>query len=349
MSREMPREDLARRTTSVVALAITLAGCIADDTATPPAEQRRGVASLALTTGFRLPLRCEVATTVTQGNQTSFSHVGEAAYGFDFGVPLDTVLVAARAGRVTFARNDVKPGNPCYSSGGPSCVSTLNYVTIDHGDGSSTLYAHLDATRVTVGQTVRQGDVIGLSGGTGWSTGPHTHLQRQKNCGVFVCQSIPMAFEDVPGDGVPVSGQAVKSRNGCDADCALGDGYYCGGNGVAGDRGTLFRCTAGKPAAVERCASGCAPMPPGVEDRCAIASETPAPAATTEPSPSPSASSTVAPGVDERPPRAAAEEPAGCAVRGRHAASPALAAATVAALLVLARRRSRRARPSVPD
>lgn len=260
---------------SVAALvSLSAPACTADPTAN--GDEDVGQVALALNSGFRLPFKCAASMTVTQGNNSGFSHTGASAYGFDFGVPLNTQLVASKAGKVSFARGDVKPGNPCYSGGGPSCVSTLNYVTIDHGDGTSTLYAHMNSVSVTVGQTVAQGQPIGLSGGTGWSTGPHTHLQRQTNCGAFTCQSVAMSFDDVGGSGVPVAGQTVKSQNACaGVDCALGNGYYCGGNGVKGDKATLFLCTGGTPAVSEKCTYGCLPMPPGTEDRCATAAEAP--------------------------------------------------------------------------
>lgn len=52
-----------------------------------------------------------------------------------------------------------------------------NFVLIAHADGYNTLYAHLDKIVVTVGQTVQQGEGIGLLGTTGWSTGPHVHFE----------------------------------------------------------------------------------------------------------------------------------------------------------------------------
>jgi hypothetical protein len=164
--------------------------------------------------GFLLPLACNRGVTITQGNNSPFSHNGLAAYAFDFGVSLSTPLLAARDGKVILARSDVKPGNPCYSGGGSSCANTVNYVVVDHGDGTATLYLHLNAATVGVGQLVKRGDQVGLSGGTGWSTGPHAHVQRQGLCGSWWCQSVPLSFGDVPG-GVPVTGQVVTSKNGC--------------------------------------------------------------------------------------------------------------------------------------
>jgi murein DD-endopeptidase MepM/ murein hydrolase activator NlpD len=54
-------------------------------------------------------------------------------------------------------------------------------VTITHGGGVETRYAHLSRLNVTAGQTVEQGDVIGFVGSTGNSTGPHVHYEVRSN------------------------------------------------------------------------------------------------------------------------------------------------------------------------
>jgi hypothetical protein len=352
-------------------LATSAAACSSTRADHDDADDDHAVGTVAqpLNSGFRLPFKCGFNTTVTQGNDSAFSHNGAARYGFDFGVVLNTQLVASKAGVVSFARNDVKPGNPCYSGGGPGCISTLNYVTINHGDGTSTLYAHLNSVSVVVGQTVGQGQPVGLSGGTGYSTGPHTHLQRQQNCGAFVCNSIPMSFDDVAGNGVPVGGQAVKSQNSCaGVDCALGDGHYCGGNGVKGDTKSLFFCTAGIPKKVESCTYGCKAMPPGIDDRCATQAEAPpsdagaeaspdaepptAPPATEPPAPTgePTSDTTSAPAPLADEPGPPAADASSCAVTRATTATaatrsvvPSLALAAAALAVVAGRRRRRSA------
>jgi murein DD-endopeptidase MepM/ murein hydrolase activator NlpD len=80
-----------------------------------------------------------------------------------------------------------KTGTPIYStadgivhsagrSGGLGKV-----ITINHGYGYKTRYAHLSNIKVTRGQKVRRGDLIGLMGSTGYSTGPHLHYEVIKN------------------------------------------------------------------------------------------------------------------------------------------------------------------------
>lgn len=83
-------------------------------------------------------------------------------YGVDIGASYGTDIYAADGGVVTTST---------YSS------SYGNYVMIDHGNGNYTLYAHMSTRLVAEGDIVLQGDVIGLVGSTGVSTGPHIHFE----------------------------------------------------------------------------------------------------------------------------------------------------------------------------
>lgn len=100
------------------------------------------------------------------------THTGlDSKYAIDFDVPICTPVLAARKGVVV----DIDQG---YTAGGNDPKLKANHVIILHGDGTLGLYAHLSAKShaVTFGQMVVAGELIGYSGNTGYSTGPHLHF-----------------------------------------------------------------------------------------------------------------------------------------------------------------------------
>jgi len=160
--------------------------------------------------GFWLPLECGMSATISQGNNGDFSHQGNAYYAFDFSLGVGTPMVAMAEGIVIHTFAETMPGDPCYSGGGPECFPYGNLVVLYHGDGSTSLYKHLSEVLVTDGELVPRGVTVGLSGSTGYSTGPHAHVARQEDCGEPNCQSIPLDFVDA---GVPETGESVTSEN----------------------------------------------------------------------------------------------------------------------------------------
>lgn len=96
------------------------------------------------------------------GNQRIYNGEPRAPHsGMDIAVPVGTPVRAPAAGIITFAQPDL------YLTGGT--------VLLDHGFGLSSNFLHLSELDVTVGEHVRQGQVIGRSGMTGRASGPHLH------------------------------------------------------------------------------------------------------------------------------------------------------------------------------
>jgi hypothetical protein len=168
---------------------------------------------LAPPSAWYLPLACSKTAKISQGNFGSFSHSGKAAYAFDFAIGVGTPMVAMADGIVHHVYDQTGPGDPCYDGGDSSCYPYANLVVLLHGDGSTSIYKHLSQVSVSLGQFIARGTTVGLSGSSGYSTGPHAHVMRQEDCGVANCQSIPLQFADVAGDGVPDTGETVTSGN----------------------------------------------------------------------------------------------------------------------------------------
>ncbi len=92
---------------------------------------------------------------------------GSGHNGLDFGIPTGTSILSAESGQV------IGTGNTDTACNG---VSYGKWVLVRHGNGLSTLYAHLSVIQVKEGESVTSRQKIGLSGNTGYSTGPHLHF-----------------------------------------------------------------------------------------------------------------------------------------------------------------------------
>jgi len=135
---------------------------------------------------------------VDQGFGGRFSHAdAQNFYAVDFAVPEGTPVLAARGGVVVQVESDFeRAGLDRERYGGRA-----NYIRILHDDGSMALYAHLkpEGVQVRVGQQVRQGQRIALSGNTGYSTAPHLHFVVQVNAGMQL-RAIPFRMFGALGE-----------------------------------------------------------------------------------------------------------------------------------------------------
>lgn len=123
--------------------------------------------------GFIWPVTTSRKISSPQGNRVSPGNgIGSSNHkGVDIcNVSYSSKIYATKSGKVLIA--SMPYSDP---DGGKSGYG--NYVVIDHGGGMSTLYAHMSIVKVSVGQYVTQGDVIGVTGNTGASTGPHLHYE----------------------------------------------------------------------------------------------------------------------------------------------------------------------------
>jgi murein DD-endopeptidase MepM/ murein hydrolase activator NlpD len=128
---------------------------------------RDGIAGAGTIRGLSVPPRrspLSLARPVSAGSTDGFGPRDNKFHpGIDFPAPTGTAVFAARSGRVTWAG---------WWPGGYG-----NLVSVAHGYGLRTMYAHLSSITVRRGQRVATGTLVGRVGSTGLSTGPHLHFE----------------------------------------------------------------------------------------------------------------------------------------------------------------------------
>lgn len=156
---------------------------------------------------YRQPFRGEYPITQRYGEKdTSAFHTG-----IDYACPVTTPILASADGKVMHAG--------WLNGGWGYCV------IIQHNDGNATLYAHLSKIGVVPRQKVEQGQVIGLSGSTGNSTGPHLHFEARRRWADYKSHFDPMDLPlmtvydfantgSVPSQGCPQLKDADAFREG---------------------------------------------------------------------------------------------------------------------------------------
>lgn len=118
---------------------------------------------------------------VTQGPGKPYSHNDiYNKYAYDFAVPTGTNVYASRGGKVVAAGPFVNPANGIE-------------VMVDHGGGVCSQYLHLSKVKVAKGDTVKQNQVVALSGNTGNSSGPHLHFGLV-DCNTRYSKPLPVKF-----------------------------------------------------------------------------------------------------------------------------------------------------------
>ena len=120
---------------------------------------------------YELPYETDKSYLMVQGYHSNLSHKNE--YSIDFKMKIGTKICAARDGEVVRMQEK-------YTEGGTKnkYLNAANFIVIKHGDGTYAGYWHLakDGAFVKIGDRVKAGDVIGLSGDTGYSAFPHLHF-----------------------------------------------------------------------------------------------------------------------------------------------------------------------------
>ena len=142
---------------------------------------------------------------LSQGFSGNFSHFGENEYAVDFEMPEGTPIYAARGGIVAEVKEDSRVGGAS-----ASYSDDANYILVMHDDGSFANYVHLrpGGAIVEPGDRVLEADLIGYSGNTGRSSGPHLHFDVRLPTPEGRMESIPFLFRGDRGSAlVPMEGR----------------------------------------------------------------------------------------------------------------------------------------------
>lgn len=164
---------------------------------------------------FKLPFRAGYTTTINQAYHDNPTHKDQESYAIDFSCEPGDPIVAARDGIIWEVRKD--SFEQCTDK---SCMGEDNYVIIDHGDGTRSGYHHLAPMGATVkpGDSICQGQLIGVCGNTGYSTGPHLHWQLN----ALWDHSLPARFDEFAqktGHLYPIYETSYTSDNARQTSC----------------------------------------------------------------------------------------------------------------------------------
>jgi murein DD-endopeptidase MepM/ murein hydrolase activator NlpD len=156
---------------------------------------------------YRLPFERNKMFRLSQGPDGALSHKG--LFAWDFSMPLRTPVCAARAGIVIEVVDEFGEGGDDEKFG-----VMANRILILHEDGTIGAYFHLlrGGMRTKFGDRVETGAVIGTSGNSGRSTGPHLHFEVYRRLDPGCLETLPVKFHTVDGDGIVLEpGKAYRA------------------------------------------------------------------------------------------------------------------------------------------
>ena len=177
-------QSRAVRVLRTVALIALLLAAVAYLTLTGPRNLERYPAPER--SPYLLPGPAGITRFCAQSNRAIVSHRGREEFAYDFAMPVGETICAARAGLVTKLH---------VTSEGRGLRAPNNYVCVQHADGTTAWYLHLqkDGALVGDGEYVEQGQAIACSGNVGRSLGPHLHFHVKDASG----RLLPVSFADV--------------------------------------------------------------------------------------------------------------------------------------------------------
>ncbi|HMJ89370.1 MAG TPA: M23 family metallopeptidase [Candidatus Acidoferrum sp.] len=160
---------------------------------------------------YTLPYMPGASFKVSQGYHGTFSHTGPDEYALDFKMPEGTPVLAAREGTVVSVKDNSERGGPSRKY-----EDDANLIVVQHSDGTMAHYCHLQGKsgKVRVGEKVRAGDMLALSGNTGFTSGPHLHFAVFKAKSGFGRETIPVKFRTADAAGITlVGGKSYKAAD----------------------------------------------------------------------------------------------------------------------------------------
>jgi murein DD-endopeptidase MepM/ murein hydrolase activator NlpD len=161
----------------------------------PDQRMSRPAQFVIATAGYKLPTAAGVPWIVTQGPYGTFSHWGNSLHAFDIAPHSGSCVVAMKPGIAYTHDLGLRQDHRHHSFG--------NYITIDHGNGEYSHYAHLASGTFVVknGERVEQGQALATAGNSGYTLGEgggyHVHVSVTR-AQPITSASVPFQFEDLP-------------------------------------------------------------------------------------------------------------------------------------------------------